>query len=534
MAVRVIRCQFQGIPTVRRREVCLHVTSSSAKTAAVVAAFAAAVLSAQSSDLKITGGLFDYQVVPRESSGRGVTPASGAASTKFNNRYIEARVLDKAGAEMPGLTGLPLSQIKNGKWSGTISGLPTGGPYQIEVRVSGVPNVKDSVSNVWVGDLWVLAGQSNMEGVGDLVNLTQPIDPVHSFDMADRWGIAVDPLHTLPTAIDKVHWRKNKQGELERLTGPEAEAFVSNRKKGAGLGLPFAIEMYRRTGVPVGLVPCAHGGTSMDQWSPALKAEGGGSLYGATIRRIGAVGGRIKGILWYQGESDASAKDAPGYQQKFEKLIEAFRADTGQPDLPFYFVQIGRHVNNGGQAEWNHVQEMERQIELKVPHTGMVASIDVELDDPIHVSTDDQKRIGRRLAALAAHDLYPDSSKDNAAVKRGPRPVSARLDKQVIKVTLSEVNGRLSSDGRIAGFAIVNPAGQVLPAIYKARFDPNDGSVIYLQVQGEIPAGSALRYGVGRNPYCNVRDTADMALPAFGPMPIDGTAPAAALPSPAK
>jgi hypothetical protein len=37
-----------------------------------------------------------------------------------------------------------------------------------------------------------------------------------------------------------------------------------------------------------------------------------------------------------------------------------------------------------------------------------------------------------------------------------------------------------------------------------------------------------LRYGLGRNPYCNVRDTLDMALPVFGPFPIEGVAPAAA------
>jgi sialate O-acetylesterase len=508
--------------------------SSRLVAAAVTVAFAAQLPAQQTSDLKITSGLSEYQVLQREPGGRGSTVASGTAPIKFNNRYMEARVLDKSGAEMAGLTSLPLNQIKNGKWSGTISGIPTGGPYHIEVRVSGVANVNVSVGNVWVGDLWVLAGQSNMEGVGDLENVTQPIDAVHSFDMLDRWGIAQEPLHALPIAADRVHWRKNKQGELERLSGEDAEKFVANRKKGAGLGLPFAIEMYRRSGVPVGLVPCAHGGTSMDQWSPSLKDEGGNSLYGATIRRIGVVGGKIKGILWYQGEAEASAQLAPVYQAKFEKLIEAFRVDTAQPTLPFYFVQIGRHVNGGAQAEWNAVQEAERLIEMKVPNTGMVASIDAALDDGIHVSTDDQKRVGRRLAVLAAHDLYPDSSKDNAGVKRGPRPASAKLEKQIIKVTFSDVNGRLSSDGRISGFAILNPAGQQIPAIYKARFDANDGSVIYLHVQGELPAGAKLRYGYGRDPYCNVRDTLDMALPTFGPMAIEGVAAATAAPSAAK
>src|SRR6202023_1447306 len=114
-----------------------------------------------------------------------------------------------------------------------------------------------------------------------------------------------------------VHWPLNAERVPERLTGQPLENYVINRKKGSGLGLPFAVEMVARTGIPVGLVPCAHGGTSMDQWSPALKDREGDSLYGSMYRRFVAVGGRVRGVLWYQGESDASAKAAPEFEQKF-------------------------------------------------------------------------------------------------------------------------------------------------------------------------------------------------------------------------
>ncbi|MCL4218335.1 MAG: hypothetical protein KJ052_15210, partial [Candidatus Hydrogenedentes bacterium] len=43
---------------------------------------------------------------------------------------------------------------------------------------------------------------------------------------------------------------------------------VTDWTKGAGLGLPFAKAVAEATGRPIGLVPCAHGGTSMTQWSP--------------------------------------------------------------------------------------------------------------------------------------------------------------------------------------------------------------------------------------------------------------------------
>ena len=56
----------------------------------------------------------------------------------------------------------------------------------------------------------------------------------------------------------------NAQKEPERLSGERLETYVLNRKKGAGMGLPFAVEMVNRTNIPVGLIPCAHGGTSME------------------------------------------------------------------------------------------------------------------------------------------------------------------------------------------------------------------------------------------------------------------------------
>jgi sialate O-acetylesterase len=124
------------------------------------------------------------------------------------------------------------------------------------------------------------------------------------------------------------------------------------------------------------------------------------------------------------------------------------------------------------------------------------------------------------LAALAAHDLYAESVKDNAAMKRGPRPVSAKYADHIIRVVFNEVNGQLTSEGRISGFVVVNGEGVAWPSIFKARFV--DANTIDLYVQGELPPGARLKYGLGRNPYCNVRDTFDMALPVFGPMAIEG------------
>ena len=149
----------------------------------------------------------------------------------------------------------------------------------------------------------------------------------------------------------------------------------------------------------------------------------------------------------------------------------------------------------------------------------MVAAVDLTLDDGIHISTPDLKRLGRRLAMIVSHDLFGEN-KDNAGIKRGPRPLSAKAANNTITVKFDEVNGSLTSDGRISGFSVRDGKGAEVPTIYKARFDPADPSSIILDISGKLPDGAKLFYGAGKDPYCNVHDTADMALPVFGPLTI--------------
>ncbi len=69
----------------------------------------------------------------------------------------------------------------------------------------------------------------------------------------------------------------------------------------------------------------------MDQWNPALRDSGGQSLYGSMYRRVQAVGGQVKGVLWYQGESDGNPAFAGAFLGKFEAFIKAVRWDFKQP-----------------------------------------------------------------------------------------------------------------------------------------------------------------------------------------------------------
>ncbi|GIU75520.1 MAG: hypothetical protein KatS3mg004_2607 [Bryobacteraceae bacterium] len=466
---------------------------------------AAATASGQA--LRIESGAVDDQVFQRGPAGTADIRVQGSVEGA-DGRSIEARII-RAGLELAGFEWKAAGKAAAGRWSAELKSVPAGGPYRLEFRLSGGRDVA-AVSGILVGDLWVLAGQSNMEGVGNLEDLPTPSSLVHSLDMTDTWVVAEDPLHRLVDAADRVHWRRNPQGEPVKLQGEELRKWMAARRKGAGPGLPFALEMVRRTGVPVGLIPCAHGGTSMDQWSPDLKDRGGDSLYGAMLRRIRLAGGRVRGVLWYQGESDASEKAAPLFEEKFRRFIETLRQDTGQRDLPFYYVQIGRHVANAPAAPWNMVQDAQLRVERQLPNLWMTTCVDCELDDGIHVGTDDLRLLGRRLANLAEGRL-----------RRGPRPVAARLRGQVIEVEFSEVNGRLVHAGRLNGFSVRDAAGNELPVIFRQRVSSEAPDVVELLIQGKLPEDAVLYYGAGRNPYVNLRDEAGMAAPAFGPMKIE-------------
>jgi sialate O-acetylesterase len=476
--------------------------------------------------LRIESGVVEDQVIPRGPGGTADLALAGSVAGA-EGRAVEARLI-RRGIPEAGFDWKTIGRVEKGRWQGKLPAVPAGGPYRIEIRIPGTP-ANDGIPGVLVGDLWLLAGQSNMEGKGYLRDATPPHALVHSFDMQDHWLVAEEPLHTRIAAADRVYWFLNQNNVPEPWAGEKLYRFLGERDRGAGLGLPFAVELVQRTGIPVGLVPCALGGTIMDQWSPALKGRGGDSLYGATLRRARAAGSRFKGVLWYQGEGDADPKLAPAYAGKFARFISSLREDLGQPDLPFYYVQAGRLVGEDAGAPWDIVREAQRQIEAVVPHTGMVAAVDESLGDLAHADVASLDRLGSRLAKLACRDLFPEV-RECATLERGPRPVSAvftedppsefRYREKAVKVTFASVNGKLRASGRVSGFSIHQGASGPLPLIYAVDIDPADGKSILVRVTAKPPAGAVLRYGSGLDPYCNVMDEADLALPAFGPMEI--------------
>jgi sialate O-acetylesterase len=491
-----------------------------------------------------------WQVFQRDANGRAEITLSLDEPFK-DAAIVQASVVNANGTELPG------TKVTDGK----LVGVPTGGPYRISCRVdlgkhkrteaqakAGLrlpPVTPATVYPVFVGDLWVLAGQSNMQGVGDLIDVTPPHGKVALLGMDGKWAQAEEPLHWLLDSPDPVH-----HGD-PRTRAERSAKEHKTRKKGTGLGLPFAVAMVEATGVPVGLVACAHGGTSMAQWNPALKEQGGGSLYGSMLRQVSLAGGKAKGVLWYQGESDTGKSETwSSYPRVFSDFITAVRSDFGQPELPFYYVQIGRFVAGGDPEGWNAVQDAQRVLAERVANAAVVSVIDLELDDGIHVGTQGLKRAGQRLARVALRELFGQVGATTPALDRvtsGPdktlrvkfrgvnmgagRPAAMGMGARGgmggmggMTMSLAEASGvGLRPERHIAGFSIRKEDGTLLPLIYEACLG-NAKDTVVLKLNDSVPGKSALWYGYGLDPYCNLTDGLDMAVPVFGPIVLDGVA----------
>jgi len=404
-----------------------------------------------------------------------------------------------------------VGKAAKGKFQATLSNIPAGGPYRLELSVKG-GGVLGSVKEFFVGDVWIMAGQSNMEGVGNREYAAKPHPLVRSLSMRREWRLAEDALHVLAESPDICH----NNGRQSSTQG--ADRLRKKSAKGVGVGVFFGREMLERSGVPQGLISTAHGGTSMQQWSPALKKQGGSSLYWSMLESWRVTGQPVAGVLWYQGESDASLTDAPLYTKRMKELVAASRRDLKQPTLPWFVVQIARVIRarNNNTPAWNAIQEAERLLPRVIRNLETVAAVDLELDDPIHISGKDYPRLANRLARAADRLVYKSKEKRPPQLK-DIRPGVSKSGDRLINVEFSEIEGGLVSEGEARGFSITNAEGVEQFLIFKTSLL---GHKARLHLANASGAGLFLSYGHGEMPCCTISDTRGMSLPVFGPLPI--------------
>lgn len=386
---------------------------------------------------------------------------------------------------------------------------PTGGPYTI-----------NGSYDIYVGDIWILAGQSNMRGHGFLndpfthaPHTRPPIPSVHLFNSREEWCVAQDPMHQLFQSPRQVH---------HTLPDPTVRQPSILAYRGASLGLSFA-QTYQalNDNVPVGLVASAHGGTTLENWKRPDKVDEetvNTTLYGAMMDRIEKVGD-IAGILWYQGESDTESPDrSMTYGERFKQWIKVLRQDVGKDTLPFAFVQIGQHrVDTPVMVDgWMQVQDAQRKLFEDDPYTAGIASVDCGLDDRLHLSADGLEIVGKRLAMAA------NEAKQGKGTSATPLPLSATFqssyipDVKIPSVLIEFKHMELiewKNEQDIFGFEVVCDDPRV--TLLCAKVD-KDRKSIRLYLSDHSKEGSRLEITYGMNQRAiNLIATNGSTLPAF-------------------
>ena len=277
----------------------------------------------------------EYEVVQRSTPGKGILRLAGEfpAELTAGNSLIEARFVGEKGATGWQRAG---GSIAGKKLSGTVEA-PAGGWWALEVRVTreGKELAAGRVGKVGIGEVFVVAGQSNSANYGE-EKQTPQTGLVASFD-GTVWRPADDPQ---PGATGN-----------------------------GGSFLPaLGDELARKLGVPVGFVSCGVGGTSVREWLPkgatfphpptiesrVEKRPDGlwmskGAAYETFLARMKPLGPRgFRAVLWHQGESDANQKDPtrtlPGnlYRKSLETIIRESRREIGW-EVPWFVAQASYH-----------------------------------------------------------------------------------------------------------------------------------------------------------------------------------------------
>ena len=194
-----------------------------------------------------------------------------------------------------------------------------------------------------------------------------------------------------------------------------------------------------------------------------------------------------KGVLWYQGESDAGKDEAAHFQRKFEVLIEKWREAAGKPELPFYCVQL---ASFGSVSDFAGARWAQYRAARGTPHCGIVNIIDTGLEKDVHPL--DKDIVGARMANLAMQDVY--GFKDCFGCAPEMKRVSY-LGKAA-SVAIEDFGRGIELSGNLRGFeALINGAWVAAPAEYK------DGVIIVRSPNGGDIAGVRYLHKNWARPY---------------------------------
>jgi sialate O-acetylesterase len=222
-------------------------------------------------------------------------------------------------------------------------------------------------------------------------------------------------------------------------------------------------------------------GKTFIQWKPL-------GLYNAMIAPL--LNYRIKGVIWYQGESNTDRPQE--YTDLFAALIADWRTKWNQGDFPFLYVQLANFMevkDDPGESEWAELREAQLKT-LFTPNTAMAVTIDIGEWNDIHPLN--KEDVGKRLALAAQKLAYGDEE----VVYSGPIYKSMRIDGNKIILSFTNTGSGLSTMGgdELKHFAI---AGKDRVFVWAKAEIVGDKVIVW---NNDIARPVAVRYGWADNP----------------------------------
>ncbi|ANI88513.1 hypothetical protein A9P82_03885 [Arachidicoccus ginsenosidimutans] len=343
----------------------------------------------------------------------------------------------------------------NGKWNVQLHTPKAGGPYSITFKDYNTI----VLHNVWLGEVWICSGQSNME-------------------FTYNWRNSPDIAADFPTCNQlQLHFfkvpRTTAQYPQDNCGGNWLNCDSNTLKNFSAVAYFFGKKLDKNLNVPIGLISSNWGGTPAEVWTPKnvinknpflkkwqqkLKPSdswttSSGFAYNAMIYPLKNF--KIAGAIWYQGESNVDTYQS--YSELFKDLILSWRR-SWHYELPFYFVQIAP-FSYGTKDGAAYIRQAQTDA-LQLPNTGMVITSDLA-EDTSDIHPHYKHEVGYRLAEIALNKTYHLANFHNFS----PMYESYHLDKNKIVIQLNNAEqGVYCKDKTIRNMYIAGADSVFYPA----------------------------------------------------------------------
>lgn len=330
---------------------------------------------------------------------------------------------------------LPCTADKDGSWSVTLKPMKANGE-PAAMTISGTN--KMTINGIVIGDVWLCSGQSNMQLTMNDFHKTEDIAAA-KFPLIREFDVPRTESAT-PVGDVKGGWMVCSPEQAGRFTAT---------------GFYFCRKLHQEANIPMGIIQAAWSGSAIEPFisldakaaipelavpppaKPGTPVAVWHNRYNAMIHPL--IRFPIKGVVWYQGETNAMVGDGENYFFKQKALIQGWRKAWNIGDFPFYFVQLPAYQKSPEPPEenegWANVR-IDQLKTLSIPQTGMAVAIDLaNPDNPGDIHPMNKRDVSERLALWS---LAKDYGKKNL-VFSGPLYKAMRVEKGKIRIAFDHI-----------------------------------------------------------------------------------------------